>query len=948
MTDKKEYNVNLPQTDLPMRAGLPQQEPKWVERWQKEDIYEKALKKEAPKGRYLLHCGPPYANGNFHMGHALSYVLKDFIVRAKTMSGYQAPFVPGWDCHGLPIEWKVEKDLRAQGKNRHDMSVKDLRNLCRKEAQTWIDLQREEWRRFGVLANLDTPYMTMNKENEAGIVRALGALAQTGAVYRGVKSVNWSTVENTALAEAEIEYADHTSMAIYVAFSVVGQEDEHVVIWTTTPWTMPANRAVAYHEDVDYVPVTISEHPDHAPYINEHYVGKKYWLAEDLVEDFAKTLGLKDYSVGMAQKGRAFKGMVLAHPFLNRQAKMYPAEFVTTESGTGFVHIAPAHGADDFALGKEVGLELACPVAGDGTYEPFVDDDAPEEGALKLAGKDIWDAQQEILAHMRTCGALLKAYKFKHSYPMSWRSKAPLIFRTTPQWFLELDKSGIREKALREIDNIESRKGWIPGSGYKRIRGMIEGRPDWCLSRQRSWGVPITIFTDKTTGEPLLDEKAFACIANKIEQHGIDAWEEMTPAQLLEGYDYKGDVNALEKETDILDVWFDSGTTWLHVLASRDDLKGGSGADADTPADLYLEGSDQHRGWFHTSLLTGCGIIGRAPYRSVLTHGYVVDGEGKKMSKSVGNVVAPQELIEQYGMDIVRLWVAASDYREDVRLSESIIKSTTESYRRLRNTFRYLLGNLHDFDAKRDGVAYADLPELEKWVLSRLSGELESARTSYENFQFHRAYQGLHHLCATELSNLYFDIRKDALYCDAPNSHVRRSCQTVLMALLQGLTTHLAPILTFTAEEVWHTAFGNNAESIHLQNFFEGEAVWRQPALEEKWQNVWELRHNINKAIEPLREEGVIKTNANTNVFVKVPHALHKAVGDVDMVELLMAAQVTLETWDEDLDVAVEISAYEKCPRCWRHTKDVGSVAAHPELCQRCANAEDKLNEAAA
>ena len=947
MADKKDYNVNLPKTDFPMRAGLPTQEPKWLERWKEEDIYEKAQKKDAPKGQFLLHCGPPYANGNLHVGHALSYVLKDFVVRTKTMCGYHAPFVPGWDCHGLPIEWKVEKDLRAQNKSRYDLSVKQLRDLCRKEAKTWIDHQREGWHRYGVMADLDNPYITMDKKNEAGIVRALGELVASGAVYRGVKSVNWSTVENTALAEAEIEYAEHTSKAIYVAFPVKGKEDESVVIWTTTPWTMPANRAVAYSPDFNYVAVTINEHPDHAPYINEHYLGKKYWVAEDLVEDFAKTLGLEDYSVSDPQKGSGFKDVVLKHPFMERDAPMFPGDHVTVDGGTGFVHTAPAHGAEDFELGKEFNLDLSCPVSGDGLYEPFVDDDMPAGSDFSLAGKDIWDAQEDIIGHMRKLGVLLKTYKYKHSYPISWRSKAPLIFRTTPQWFLELDKSGIREKALRSIDDIQARGGWIPETGYKRIRSMIEGRPDWCLSRQRSWGVPITIFTDKTTDEPLMDARAFEVVAEKIAKHSIDAWEEMTPAELLEGYDYSGDVNNLEKETDILDVWFDSGTTWLHVLGQRSELKGGSGEDANTPADMYLEGSDQHRGWFHTSLLTGAGILGHAPYCSVLTHGFVVDGEGKKMSKSVGNVVAPDELIEKYGMDIVRLWVASSDYREDVRLSDKIIKSTTDSYRRLRNTFRYILGNLHDFNPEHDAVAYDDLPELEKWVLSRLHQETENTRRCYENFQFHKAYTGLHNFCATELSNLYFDIRKDALYCDAPSGHRRRSCQTVLFALLKGLTTHLAPVLVFTAEEVWRTTFGDDAESIHLQNFYEGEAVWRQPELEAKWQAIWDLRQEINKEVEPLREEGIVKTNANTSIFVKIPPELHQKIGEQDMTELLMAAEVRIEEWDE-LAIEVQVSTYDKCPRCWRHMLDVGADESHPELCRRCAEAEEKTAEAAA
>lgn len=943
--DKQKYTVNLPETEFPMRAGLPTQEPKWVKRWDDEEIYQKMLRKDAPKGNYILHCGPPYANGSLHMGHTLSYVLKDFVVRSRAMDGYRTPFVPGWDCHGLPIEWKVEQGLREKGKTKDDLSVKELRDLCRAEADKWINVQREDWRRFGVMADLDHPYLTKDKANEAGIVRAMGDLVATGAIYRGVKSVNWSTVEGTALAEAEIEYADHTSTAIYVAFPVVGGMDEFVVIWTTTPWTLPANRAVAYGDKVEYVPVQIGHDDAHAPYINEHYLGKTYWVAKDLVEDFAKVLNLKNYTTGGSRKGASFKGTKLNHPFLSRVVPMVHGDHVTTESGTGFVHTAPAHGAEDFEVGKAEGLELKCPVAGDGQYEPWVDEDTPE-GGLKLAGRDIWDAQEDIVAHMRQKGVLLKAYKYKHSYPISWRSKAPLIFRTTPQWFLELDKSGIRQKALKAIDDIEANGGWIPQSGYKRIRSMIEARPDWCLSRQRSWGVPITIFTDKTTGEPLLDARAFEAVAKKIDQYGIDAWETLSTAELLEGYDYKGDLANLEKETDILDVWFDSGTTWLHVLGQRQELHEGR-KPGQAPADMYLEGSDQHRGWFHTSLLTGAAIIGRAPYEKVLTHGFVMDGEGRKMSKSIGNVIAPQDLCEQYGMDIVRLWVAASDYREDVRISDTILKGTADAYRRLRNTFRYLLGNLNGFNEAEHTVAYNDLPELEKWVLSRLQGHMLQARKDYEEFQFHRVFQGLHHFCATELSNLYFDIRKDALYCDATDSHIRRSCQTVLFALLKGLATHLAPLLTFTMDEVWHSQFGDDVESIHLQHFFAGDAAWHQPALEERWETVWLLREDINKEVETLREQGVVKTNATTEIDAKVTATTLKATQGLDLTELLMCARLNLFEADEQ-HIAVRVTEFAKCPRCWRHTPDVGQDAHNPELCSRCADAENQHKEVAA
>ncbi len=944
MSDKQTYTVNLPQTDFPMRAGLPQQEPKWIKRWQEEGIYNKMLAKDAPKGTFLLHCGPPYANGNFHVGHVLSCSLKDFVVRSKMMAGYRTPFVPGWDCHGLPIEWKVEQDLRKNSSSKDELSISQLRDLCRKEAKQWVGAQKEDWRRIGVVADLDKPYLTMDKGNEAGIVRALGAMAASGAVYRGVKSVNWSTVEGTALAEAEIEYQDHTSMAIYVTFPVVGKDDEYVVIWTTTPWTMPANRAVAYSDEVEYVALTIKADDSHPPHINEHYAGKRFWVASDLVEDFASTLKISEYETTEPQLGTNFADTKLNHPFMDRIVPMLAGDHVTVESGTGFVHIAPAHGAEDFELGKKAGLDLVCPVAGDGAYEEFVDDDSFADG-LKLAGLNIWKAQDAILTHMREKAVLLKSYKYKHSYPVSWRSKAPLIFRTTPQWFVELDKSGIRQKALQSIDDIQKNGGWIPETGYKRIRGMIEGRPDWCISRQRVWGVPITIFTDQKTGEPLMDKAAFEAIASKVEKHGIDAWETMSTAELLEGYSYAGNIADLEKETDILDVWFDSGTTWLHVLGLRDDLQY-SDRDSTTPADLYLEGSDQHRGWFHTSLLTGAAIIGHAPYKAVLTHGFVVDGNGRKMSKSVGNVIAPEKLISQYGMDIVRLWIAASDYREDVRVSNDIIKSTTDSYRRLRNTFRYLIGNLSDFDQSKHAVAYNDLPELEKWVLSRLQTEMVEAQKSYEQYQFNRVYQGLHNFCATELSNLYFDIRKDALYCDVKNSERRRACQTVLFALLQGLTTHLAPLLPFTTDEVWH-ATHTDAESIHLQPFFAGDEAWHVPALEEKWQTIWGLRHNINKAVEPLREQGLVKTNATTDITAIVAKDVYKVVADINMLELLMAAEFSMSEGDST-EIKVAVTNHGKCPRCWQHMADIGTDASQPDLCSRCADAEINNAEVAA
>lgn len=924
MSDKK-YNVNLPRTDFAMRAGLPKQEPKWLEKWQRDDIYTTLLKKRENEGaeNFILHCGPPYANGSLHMGHALSYMLKDFVVRSKSMSGLRTPFVPGWDCHGLPIEWKIEQDLRKKGQSKNDLSVKELRDLCRDYADHWIDVQKNSWKRYGVFADLDNPYLTKAQENEAGIVRALGKIAGRGHLYRGVKSVHWSTVEQTALAEAEIEYADKTSTAIYVSFPWANAPDEEIVIWTTTPWTMPANRAIAFGDEVAYS-------------LFEATNGKKYWLANTaaLLEAFSDKSGLGLTKIRDASAGE-FADTFAIHPlYKNRKVPLVSGEHVTTDAGTGFVHTAPAHGYDDFLLGKKHNLPLECPVDGGGLYEPFVDADSAE-GEVKLAGQHInksYDAILEALGSRLVC-----SYPMTHSYPVSWRSKAPLIFRTTPQWFMKVD-GDVREACLTEIKNTQ----WIPSYGEKRLTSMVENRPDWCLSRQRSWGVPITIFTDKTTGEPLLDEAAFEAVAKQIEKHGIDAWETLSAKELLAGYDYAGDVANLEKETDILDVWFDSGTTWLHVLGARDDLPA-------APADLYLEGSDQHRGWFQTSLLSSVSATGKAPYKAVLTHGFVVDGNGRKMSKSVGNVVDPQKLIDQYGADIVRLWVAGSDYAEDVRLSDEIIKTTTDSYRQFRNTFRYLLGNLHDF-TDADKVAYESLPALEKWVLARLSQELNKAKAGYESYKFHEVISALRNFCATDL-NMYFDVRKDVLYCEGKNSQLRRSTQTVLHALLNCYVTYLAPLLSFTCEEVYQAWQGDatgNGESVHLQTFADIQDQWRTENL-TPWTEVFAIRDRINLAIENQRQE------LAQNSDVKIPNGVAVTVnireeeqaalsgfGDKQLTDLLCVLTKTSSVSVGD-ELSIATVTHSACPRCWRHTGDITDT-----LCQRCEDAEKANNSEAA
>lgn len=939
MADKElRATLNLPETNFPMRAGLPKREPEWVKQWLEGDIYGKI--RDARKGApsFILHLGPPYANGRFHMGHVLSYVLKDFVVRSKTMQGFNAPFVPGWDCHGLPIEWKVETELREKGKSKDELSTKELRKLCREYATKWVNAQKEDWQRMGCLGDWDEPYLTMNPKNEAGMVRELGRLFDKGYVYKGVKSVMWSPVEETALAEAEVDYKDKESTAIFVAFSVK-DSDESVVIWTTTPWTMPANRAVAYGADVDYSLVEVKKAHEKAV----AKAGQKYWFADALLESATKYCGLEEYEVIKTQKGRAFEGVILSHPFYNREAPMLEGFHVTTDGGTGFVHIAPAHGAEDFQIGREVGLELECQVLGDGTYSETVD--ALPDTGVSLTGKSIWDAQKDIIAEMTEKGALLRWYKYSHSYPHSWRSKAPVIFRTTPQWFVGLDnEQNLRTKTLKEIDAVQ----WIPAYGRNRIYSMIENRPDWCISRQRKWGVPITLFVHKHTGEVVNDTALFEHIAKLIEDETIDAWDsrieegrvsELFPAGWLDAKGLK--LEDLEPQRDILDVWFDSGTTHAHVMRAENERLGEDSRfyrnDGKRPADVYWEGSDQHRGWFHSSLLESVASYGEAPYETVLTHGFVVDGKGMKMSKSIGNGVEPQELLEKYGMDIVRLWVASADYTEDIRYSDEIMGGIADGYRRFRNTFRYLLGNLSDFNAETDMVAYADLPALEKWVLARLAAVLEDVKAAYDSYTFHKAYRTLYNFCATDLSNIYFDIRKDVLYCDAKDGARRRSVQTVLMHLLKQVTTHLAPMMPFTTDEVWKERFGET-ESVHLALWDDVDGSWQNEGVLNEFKAFWELREQVNLKVEALRSEGGV--GSNLDVALTLPSEWEKSA--LPLTELLIVSQVNFAADD----IVASKAVGEKCPRCWSYHEEMHSV--HTDVCPRCGDALEAVSQGAA
>ena len=946
--DKNAYRdtLNLPQTDFPMRAGLPKQERLRLEQWAKEDIYNELRRRREGREKFILHLGPPYANGNMHMGHALTYVLKDFIVRAKFMGGFDAPYVPGWDCHGLPIEWKVEEQIRAEGKTKEDFTKKEIRDRCRTYAQGWIETQSEEWQRFGCIGDFENPYKTMDYKNEAGIARELGKMMTGGYLYKGFKSIMWSPVEETALAEAEIEYDDnHESTAIYVTYPVVGKENEFVVIWTTTPWTMPASKAVCYHPDLEYVLITPTE-------VHEKAVAKtghNYWITKNLLEDFTKMCGMLAYEEVGSCKGTDFENITANHPFYDYTVPMIPGDHVTAEAGTGFVHTAPAHGADDFEMGKAFNLDTECHVDGKGCYDEEVGD-LPKTG-VTLTGVNIWDAKKPIIAELTEQGALLRWYKMKHSYPVSWRSKKPLIFRTTPQWYANLDKDTgkgtIRQNALNAIhgENGVTQVRWVPEYGERRIGGMIADRPDWCLSRQRVWGVPITIFRDTKNDRYIDDAAVFEHIAGLIEQEGIDAWDsriaenrvaELLPTGWLDANSLT--VDDLEPESDILDVWFDSGTTHAHVVRAREDLRLG---DKGRAADMYLEGSDQHRGWFHSSLLTSCANYGDAPYKTVLTNGFVVDGEGKKMSKSVGNVMSPIDLSKQYGMDIVRLWVAAADYNEDIRISDEIIKNSADAYRRFRNTFRFLLGNLSDFDANQHSVAYEDMPELEKYVLHQLHSISIMANADYDNYKFHKVYQAFYSLCNETLSNFYFDVRKDSLYCDAKVETAesadqytrRRACQTVLHHILKTLCTYMAPIMSFTTDETWRAS--GEQESVHLQEFHAAKASWNRENDEtflDTWQTALELRDAVNLKREELRAKGDI--GHDYEAAATIPQAAWDKVDHItELADIFLVSQLKSGTGDE---VMITKAQGEKCQRCWKYTENLsGDDTAYPGVSPR-------------
>jgi len=945
MTTDYKDTVFLPKTDFPMRAGLPRKEPELLARWAEMDLFARQRAESEGRPPFILHDGPPYANGHLHIGHALNKILKDVISRSQQMMGRDSNYVPGWDCHGLPIEWKIEEQYRAAGRNKDEVPILEFRKECREFAEHWVGVQSEEFQRLGVIGNWEDPYTTMAHHAEAQIAREIAKFAMNGGLYRGARPVLWSVVEKTALADAEVEYEDHVSPSIYVRFPVVTASDPAlegaaIVIWTTTPWTIPGNRAIAVGADLDYVRVRVSAVGENSRVV----VGDELVVAETLRAAAFADMGIEAAVEVARLKGGAIKGSVCAHPLhaqgFDHEVPVFEAGFVTTEQGTGFVHIAPSHGEDDFYLGREHGLPVPDMVDAEGRYFEHV----PLFAGMAVLTSDgeEGEANGAVMSALEGENALLGRRKLSHSYPHSWRSKAPLIFRNTSQWFISMETNDLRDKALAAI--AETR--FVPSQGQTRLRSMIETRPDWCISRQRAWGVPIAVFVNKATGELLQDQAVFDRIAQAFEEEGGDAWFNSSPARFL-GNDY--DAEDYEQVRDIVDVWFDSGSTHAFVLEDRDDLQ--------WPASLYLEGSDQHRGWFHSSLLESCGTRGRAPYDAVLTHGFVMAEDGRKMSKSRGTDVSPQDTVEQYGADILRIWVVGSDYSEDLRLGPEILKYQADLYRRIRNTLRYLLGNLDGFE-ESERVDPADMPELERWVLHRIWALDALVRQTTDDFEFHTQWTALHNFCAVELSAFYFDIRKDALYCDAPDSLRRRAARTVLDILFSHLTAWLAPILCFTAEEAWLTRAGEgDSESVHLRTYPDVPDSWRDDALAAKWEKVRRLRRVVTGALEIERAEKRIGSSLQGAPTVYADAETAAAMEGVDLSEIAITSAATLLTGDVPdgaftvpdivgIGVVPALAEGEKCARCWQVLPDVGTHA-NPDVCARCDAAVSNQKEAA-
>jgi isoleucyl-tRNA synthetase len=889
--------LQLPKTAFSMKASLPIKEPEILKKWEEENLFNKLRKNSKGKEKFILHDGPPYANGHIHMGTALNKILKDIIIRFHQMSGKDSVYVPGWDCHGLPIEWKIEEQYKKKKKNKDEVPIKDFRQECREFAKNWIDVHIKEFKRLGVIGDFENYYSTMSYEAEAQIVRELGKFLLDGSLYQGFKPVLWSTVEKTALADAEVEYMDHTSNTIYVAFKIKKTnedflKDTSIIIWTTTPWTIPANKALAFNNAIEYSVLEIEE--------LEYFKERKIVVAKNLINSITKECGIKNYKELKTFKGSEFKGTICSHPFMQMgfdyDVPMLDAQFVNLDQGTGIVHCAPSHGPDDFNLCLKNSIPSLYTVDNAGLYTKEIP---------YFTNTHIFKADPIVIEKLKEQNKLLKNDKLNHSYPHSWRSKAPLIYRATPQWFISMQKNDLRKKAIKSINETT----FFPTKGKDRLLSMVEGRPDWCVSRQRVWGVPLPIFINKKTKEPLRDKKVIEKIASIYEKQGSDCWFTDDPKVFL-GDEYNS--ADYQKLNDIVEVWFDSGSTHSFVLEKREDLK--------WPADMYLEGSDQHRGWFHSSLLESCGTRGKAPFESILSHGFVVDGKGMKMSKSMGNVISPDEILKNYGADILRVWVASSDYAEDLRIDKSILTQHAESYRKIRNTFRFMLGNLNDnFEQQNfQKLNLDEFEELERYILHKIYNIAKSVENNLKIYNFHKLYKELLNFCTLDLSSFYFDIRKDTLYCDNLKSKKRRNCVIVLNILLESLLKWFAPILVFTTDEIY-SLINKEEKNIHEYSFVEVPKNWENKELSEKWDKLIKIKQETNVAIEAKRSSKEIGSSLEAAIKLTLDKSKFNLLENLDLAEYLITSKVEkILSKENEIKIEVTKAKGNKCPRCWK------------------------------
>ena len=922
--EKVDYakTLNLPKTSFKMKANLAQKEPLTLRDWKKAEIYEKSLKEGAPF--FVLHDGPPYANGDIHIGHALNKILKDIILKYKRLRGYNAPYIPGWDTHGLPIEWKIMEELGEKAKN---MTPLQIRQECKKYALKWVEKQKEGFKRLGILGNWDNPYITLRPEYEAEQLKVFKEIYENGYIYKGLKPVYWSPTTETALAEAEIEYKDVTSHSIYVKFEgekdltdKLGVDEASILIWTTTPWTLPANLGVFLHPEFDY-----------GLYKTEK---GNLVVAKDLAEDVFKTLDLS-YELLKEFKGTELEYTHYQHPFLDRKGLVMNADYVTIDAGTGAVHTAPGHGADDYNYSLKYNIGILSPVDDKGHMT---------KEAGKYEGMFYAKASKAIVEDLTESGHMLYHTTFVHSYPHDWRSKKPVIFRATEQWFISIDESDIRENALKALENVE----FVPSWGKNRIGSMLETRPDWTISRQRVWGVPIPLFYNRATDEVIYEPEIMDRIIELVKKEGTDIWwkyeaKEIIGDELLEKYNLK-DVD-IRKERSIMDVWFDSGVSHRSVLVPRN---------LPRPADLYLEGSDQHRGWFQSSLLTSIASTKDAPYKRILTHGFTMDGQGRKMSKSLGNTILPKDITEKYGADILRLWVSSVDYREDVRISENILQQMSDAYRRIRNTARFLMGNLNNFDYANDKVDYKDMFEIDKWAMHKLEELKEKTTEYYDKYEFYSLFQEITYFCSMEMSSFYLDIVKDRLYCEGTTSIERRSAQTVLTEVLKVLVRIISPVLSFTADEIWERIPEalKEEESVHLSKWIEANPEYLNEELAKKWDKIARLRREVNKKLEAERQTGLIGHSLDARVLLNIANAEYSFIKDYtenEVSDLFIVSQVKFvndslaESEIEGISISVEKASGEKCERCWKYDEEVGHNHNHPDVCPRCASVLEKM-----